>query len=89
MDVRGKKKCFTCIYVIVRLYIDGILITQSDNKMNKSTNEMLESRFDMNYIGCSIWFLELRSYETRWICFEVKNTIRTIFLRGSMWGIPA
>ncbi|GJX07749.1 zinc finger, CCHC-type containing protein [Tanacetum coccineum] len=32
------------IYVLLCLYIDGIIITRSDKKINKSTNDMLESR---------------------------------------------
>ena len=36
-----------CVYVIVCLYIDDMLIVGSDDKMITSTENMLNSRFDM------------------------------------------
>ena len=38
-------------YVIVCLYVDDMLIVSSDNKMITSTKNMLNSRFDMKYLG--------------------------------------
>lgn len=38
-------------YVILCLYVDDILIVGSNNKMIKSTKNMLNLRFDMKDIG--------------------------------------
>ena len=38
-------------YVILCLYVDDILIVGSDDKMIKSTKNMLNSRFDMKDMG--------------------------------------
>ena len=38
-------------YVILCLYVDDILIIRSDDKMIKSTKNMLNSRFDMKDMG--------------------------------------
>ena len=38
-------------YVIVCLYVDDMLIVGSDDKMIKSTKDMLKSRFDMKDMG--------------------------------------
>ena len=38
-------------YVIVCLYVDDMLIVGSDDKMITSTNNMLNSRFDMKDLG--------------------------------------
>ena len=57
MMSRGFKinECDKCVYikdtehgyVIVCLYIDDMLVVSNDDKMIKSTNNMLNSRFDM------------------------------------------
>ena len=52
-------ECDKCIYVkysengyvIVCLYVDDMLIVGSDDKMIKSTKDMLKSRFDMKDMG--------------------------------------
>lgn len=38
-------------YVILCLYIDDMLIVGSNNKVIKSTKDMLNSRFDIKYLG--------------------------------------
>ena len=38
-------------YVIVGLYVDDVLIVDSDDKMITSTKNMLNSRFDMKDLG--------------------------------------
>ena len=38
-------------YVILCLYVDDILIVGSNNKMIKSTKNMLNSKFDMKDMG--------------------------------------
>ena len=38
-------------YVIVCLYVDDMLIVGSDDKMITYTKNMLNSRFDMKYLG--------------------------------------
>ena len=52
-------ECHKCVYVkdvehgyvIVYLYVDGMFIFGSDNKMITSTKNMLNSRFDMKDMG--------------------------------------
>ena len=38
-------------YIILYLYIDDVLIVDGNNKMIKSTKDMLNSRFDMKDMG--------------------------------------
>ena len=38
-------------YVILYLYVDDMLIIGSDDKMIKSTKDMLKSKFDMKDMG--------------------------------------
>ena len=52
-------ECDKCVYVrdteygylIVCLYVDDMLIVSSDDKMITSTNNILNSRFDMKDLG--------------------------------------
>ena len=52
------------VYVIVCLYVDDMLIVDSDDKMIISTKNMLNSRFDMKYIGLDNVILEIKILRT-------------------------
>ena len=47
-------------YVIVCLYVDGMLIVGSDNKMITSTKNILNSRFDLKDLGLTDVILGIR-----------------------------
>ena len=51
-------------YVILCLYVDDILIVGSDDKMIKSTKNMLNSRFDMKDMGLADVFLGIKITRT-------------------------
>ena len=51
-------------YVIVCLYVDGLLIVGSDDKMITSTKNMLNSRFDMKNLGLVDVILGIRIKRT-------------------------
>ena len=53
-------KCTENGYVILCLYVDDILIVSSDDKMIKSTKNMLNSRFDMKDMGLADVILEIK-----------------------------
>ena len=43
--------CMSNGYVIICMYVDDMLIVGSDNKIITSTKNVLNSRFDMKYLG--------------------------------------
>ena len=47
-------------YVILCPYVDNMLIVCSNDKMIKSTKDMLNSRFDMKDIGLGVIILEIK-----------------------------
>ena len=51
-------------YVIVCLYVDGMLIVGSDDKMIASTKNMLNSRFDMKDMGLADVILGIKNKRT-------------------------
>ena len=58
--VKDTKNC----YIILCLYVDDVLIIGSDDKMVKSTKNMLSTRFDMKEMGLAnviLWVKILRT----------------------------
>ena len=51
-------------YVIIFLYVDDMLIVGSDDKMIKSTKNMLNSKFDMKYMGLADVILGIKIIRT-------------------------
>ena len=51
-------------YVILCLYVDDMLIIGSNDKMVKSTKDMLNSRFDMKYMGLADVILGIKITRT-------------------------
>ncbi|GKC74065.1 retrovirus-related pol polyprotein from transposon TNT 1-94, partial [Tanacetum coccineum] len=51
-------------YVIFCLYVDDMLIIGSNDKMIKSTKDMLKSKFDMKYIGLADVILGIKIIRT-------------------------
>ena len=51
-------------YVIVCLYVDDMLIVDNDDKMIISTNNMLNSRFDMKDMGFADVILGIKIIRT-------------------------
>ena len=51
-------------YVIICLYIDGMLIVDSDDKVITSTEYMLNSRFDMKDLGLADVILGIKIKRT-------------------------
>ena len=47
-------------YVILYLYVDGILIVGNDDRMVKSIKDMLNSRFDMKDMGLADVILRIK-----------------------------
>ena len=47
-------------YVIICLYVDDMLIIDSNNDMIKTTNKMLNKYFDMNVMGIADVFLGMK-----------------------------
>nr|GEW30244.1 TMV resistance protein N [Tanacetum cinerariifolium] len=52
-------------YVILCLYVDDILIVGSNDKMIKSTKDMLKSKFDMKDMGLADVILGIKIIQTR------------------------
>ena len=56
-------------YVILCLYVDDILIVGSNNKVVKSTKNMLNLKFDMKEMGLAHVILGLKSQEYHMVSF--------------------
>lgn len=65
-------ECDKCIYVkntsdgyvILYLYVDNMLIVGSNDKMVRSTKNMLKARFDMKYMGLADVILSVKTTRT-------------------------
>ena len=57
-------KCIDVGYVIVRLYVDDLLILGNNNAIIKSTKDMLSSRFDMKDLGVADVILGVKIIKT-------------------------
>ncbi|KAD4586033.1 hypothetical protein E3N88_23634 [Mikania micrantha] len=53
-------------YVILCLYVDDMLIVESDDKMIKSTKDMLKARFDMKDMGLADVILGIKINRTQY-----------------------
>lgn len=51
-------------YVIMCLYVDDTLIIWSNDRLVKSTKDMLNSRFDMKYMGLAKVILRIKITRT-------------------------
>ena len=64
-------ECDNCVYVkntehgyvIICMYVDDMLIVDSDDKMITSTKNMLNSRFDMKDLGLTNVLLRMKIKE--------------------------